>query len=110
MVAVSAAPVVAASAAAPAPAAIEVEDEGVAVRLKTVSVPSGFEDVFAAAEHVVSRYFRERKDHPEHGTISPVGAGSRMGERRSRTSKTRMKLTTALMMSMRALASMVSGP
>ena len=40
-----------------------------AAGLKTVSVPSGFEDVFAAAEHVVSRYFRERKDHPEHGTI-----------------------------------------
>ncbi len=41
--------------------------------LKTVSVPSGFEDVFAAAEHVVSRYFRERKDHPEHGTIEISG-------------------------------------
>lgn len=42
-------------------------------RLKTVSVPAGFEDLFGAAEHVVSRYFRERRDHPEHGTIEISG-------------------------------------
>ncbi len=42
-------------------------------RLRTVRVPAGVEDLFAAAEHVVSKYFRERKDDPEHGTIEISG-------------------------------------
>src|SRR5688572_29246389 len=41
--------------------------------LRTVSVPAGIEDVFVTAEQVVSRYFRERTDDPEHGTIEISG-------------------------------------
>ncbi len=41
--------------------------------LKTVSVPAPMAELFSAAEAVVSKYFRERKDHPEHGTIEISG-------------------------------------
>lgn len=41
--------------------------------LRSVRVPAAFESLFAAAEQVVSRYFRERKDDPEHGTIEISG-------------------------------------
>ena len=37
--------------------------------LKTVSVPAEMAPLFRHAEEVVSRYFRERLDQPEHGTI-----------------------------------------
>ena len=37
--------------------------------LKTVSVPSEMAPLFRHAEEVVSRYFRERLDRPEHGSI-----------------------------------------
>ncbi|HTL98435.1 MAG TPA: ATP-binding protein [Holophagaceae bacterium] len=37
--------------------------------LKTVSVPPAMAPLFRHAEEVVSRYFRERKDQPEHGSI-----------------------------------------
>jgi two-component system cell cycle sensor histidine kinase/response regulator CckA len=41
--------------------------------LKTVRVPSSMEAPFIDAERLVSRYFRERKDDPEHGTIEIHG-------------------------------------
>jgi len=41
--------------------------------LDTVSVPPPMEELFSAAEAVVSRYFRERRDDPEHGTIEISG-------------------------------------
>ena len=41
--------------------------------LKTVRVPDGIAAPFAEAEEVVSRYFRLRKDDPEHGTIEIAG-------------------------------------
>src|SRR5205085_1282357 len=46
---------------------------GAAMTLRTVRVPAGIEDVFKTAEEVVSRYFRERTDDPEHGTIEISG-------------------------------------
>ena len=41
--------------------------------LKTVTVPSQMEPLFRHAEEVVSRYFRERQDRPEEGTIEIFG-------------------------------------
>jgi signal transduction histidine kinase len=41
--------------------------------LKTARVPPGFEEVFASAERVVSRYFDERVEDPTHGTIEIAG-------------------------------------
>jgi len=41
--------------------------------LRTVRVPVEFEPAFAAAEEVVSRYFRARREDPEHGTIEIFG-------------------------------------
>ncbi|HET6330310.1 MAG TPA: ATP-binding protein [Holophagaceae bacterium] len=41
--------------------------------LKTVAVPSQMEPLFRHAEEVVSRYFRERQDRPEEGTIEIFG-------------------------------------
>ena len=41
--------------------------------LKTVRVPAEIEPIFAAAEEAVSRFFRSRKDDPEHGTIEILG-------------------------------------
>ncbi|HEY2511813.1 MAG TPA: ATP-binding protein [Polyangiaceae bacterium] len=41
--------------------------------LKTVRVPAGMEAPFIEAERHVSRYFRDRKDDPEHGTIEIFG-------------------------------------
>ncbi|HXC18072.1 MAG TPA: ATP-binding protein [Holophagaceae bacterium] len=41
--------------------------------LRTVAVPSQMEPLFRHAEEVVSRYFRERKDQPEQGTIEIFG-------------------------------------
>ena len=41
--------------------------------MKTVSVPESMQDLFAAAEEVVSRFFRERVDDPGHGTIEIHG-------------------------------------
>jgi two-component system cell cycle sensor histidine kinase/response regulator CckA len=43
------------------------------VGLKTVRVPSSIEAPFAQAEEVVSKYFRDRKDDPTHGTIEIFG-------------------------------------
>lgn len=41
--------------------------------LETVRVPPEMEDVFARAEAIVSSYFRERCDDPQHGTIEIQG-------------------------------------
>jgi two-component system cell cycle sensor histidine kinase/response regulator CckA len=41
--------------------------------LKTVRVPASMEVPFLEAERHVSRYFRDRKDDPEHGTIEIFG-------------------------------------
>ena len=41
--------------------------------LRTVRVPPELEGVFGAAEEVVSRYFRERRDDPTRGTIEIHG-------------------------------------
>ena len=41
--------------------------------LKTVRVPGTMEAPFLEAERHVSRYFRDRKDDPEHGTIEIFG-------------------------------------
>jgi signal transduction histidine kinase/CheY-like chemotaxis protein len=41
--------------------------------LKTVRVPEPIEGPFAQAEEIVSKYFRERKDDPGHGTIEIFG-------------------------------------
>ncbi len=41
--------------------------------LKTVRVPPSMEAPFLEAERHVSRYFRDRKDDPEHGTIEIFG-------------------------------------
>ncbi|MBL9018207.1 MAG: hypothetical protein JNL83_28730, partial [Myxococcales bacterium] len=41
--------------------------------LKTVRVPAGMEELFLRAEAVVSRFFHEREDRPEHGTIEIFG-------------------------------------
>ena len=41
--------------------------------LKTVRVPAQMEGAFLDAERHVSRYFRDRKDDPEHGTIEIFG-------------------------------------
>jgi two-component system cell cycle sensor histidine kinase/response regulator CckA len=41
--------------------------------VKTVRVPESMQGLFAAAEDVVSRYFAERNDDPEHGTIEIHG-------------------------------------
>ena len=41
--------------------------------LKTVRVPVSMQAPFAEAERHVSRYFRDRKDDPEHGTIEIFG-------------------------------------
>ncbi|UJR83317.1 ATP-binding protein [Sandaracinus amylolyticus] len=41
--------------------------------LRTVRVPTPHEALFAQAEEVVSRYFRARRDDPEHGTIEISG-------------------------------------
>ncbi len=41
--------------------------------LKTVRVPAEIEPIFAAAEEAVSSFFKNRKDHPEHGTIEILG-------------------------------------
>ena len=41
--------------------------------LNTVRVPPELGDLFCAAEQVVSRYFRERRDDPGHGTIEIFG-------------------------------------
>jgi two-component system cell cycle sensor histidine kinase/response regulator CckA len=43
------------------------------VGLKTVRVPPSIEGPFAQAEEVVSKYFRDRKDDPGHGTIEIFG-------------------------------------
>ncbi len=42
-------------------------------QLKTVRVPPVIAGPFAAAEEVVSRYFRLRRDDPEHGSIEIAG-------------------------------------
>ena len=41
--------------------------------LKTVRVPPEMEAAFAQAEELVARYFRDRHDDPEHGTIEIFG-------------------------------------
>lgn len=41
--------------------------------LQTVSVPPGMASLFARAEAVVSSYFQERQDRPEHGSIEIFG-------------------------------------
>jgi two-component system cell cycle sensor histidine kinase/response regulator CckA len=41
--------------------------------LKTVKVPKAIEGPFTEAEEIVSKYFRERKDDPNHGTIEIFG-------------------------------------
>jgi len=41
--------------------------------LETVRVPAELAEVFAQAEEVVSRYFRERRDDPSHGSIEIHG-------------------------------------
>jgi signal transduction histidine kinase len=41
--------------------------------LKTVRVPPEFAPLFTQAEEIVSRYFRDRRDDPEHGTIEIFG-------------------------------------
>jgi len=41
--------------------------------VKTVRVPDSMQGLFAAAEEVVSRFFRERVDDPAHGTIEIHG-------------------------------------
>jgi signal transduction histidine kinase len=41
--------------------------------LKTVRVPEGIAAPFAAVEELVSRFFRDRKDDPQHGTIEIFG-------------------------------------
>jgi signal transduction histidine kinase len=41
--------------------------------LRTVRVPADIEGPFAAVEDLVSRYFRDRKDDPAHGTIEIFG-------------------------------------
>jgi two-component system, cell cycle sensor histidine kinase and response regulator CckA len=46
---------------------------GVAGQLRTVRVPESIAAPFAAAEEVVSRYFRLRRDDPEHGAIEIAG-------------------------------------
>jgi len=44
------------------------------VALRTVRVPDGMKALFSRAEAVVSRFFREREDHPERGTLEIFGA------------------------------------
>ena len=46
--------------------------------LNTVRVPAELGDLFCAAEQVVSRYFRERRDDPSHGTIEIFGASIKL--------------------------------
>src|SRR5262245_43193165 len=41
--------------------------------LRTVRVPDSIAAPFRAAEEIVSRYFRQRKDDAEHGTIEIAG-------------------------------------
>jgi two-component system cell cycle sensor histidine kinase/response regulator CckA len=41
--------------------------------LKTVRVPEAIAAPFAAVEELVSRFFRERRDDPQHGTIEIFG-------------------------------------
>ena len=41
--------------------------------MHTVRAPKALQDIFSAAELVVSRYFQARKDDPEHGTIEISG-------------------------------------
>jgi two-component system, cell cycle sensor histidine kinase and response regulator CckA len=43
------------------------------VALKTVKVPAGMEPLFAKAEELVSRFFRDRRDDPARGTIEIFG-------------------------------------
>lgn len=43
------------------------------MRLKTVRVPETIAAPFAAVEDLVSRFFRERRDDPQHGTIEIFG-------------------------------------
>jgi two-component system cell cycle sensor histidine kinase/response regulator CckA len=46
---------------------------GASGRLRTVKVPAPFAPVFTAAQDYVSRYFRDRVEDPEKGTISISG-------------------------------------
>jgi two-component system cell cycle sensor histidine kinase/response regulator CckA len=46
---------------------------GLVMALKTVRVPAQMEALFLDAERHVSRYFQDRKDDPEHGTIEIFG-------------------------------------
>jgi signal transduction histidine kinase len=46
---------------------------GASMGLRTVKVPPEMEALFARAEELVSRYFRDRHDDPEHGTIEIFG-------------------------------------
>ena len=41
--------------------------------LNTVKVPAGMEPLFAKAEELVSRFFQDRRDDPERGTIFDLG-------------------------------------
>src|SRR5262245_7479581 len=41
--------------------------------MQTVRVPQEVAELFARAEQVVSRYFRERREDPSHGTIEISG-------------------------------------
>ena len=41
--------------------------------LDTVKVPPGMEPLFAKAEELVSRFFRDRRDDPRRGTIEIFG-------------------------------------
>ena len=45
--------------------------------LKTVRVPPEFEPAFRGAEELVSRFFADRRDDPEHGTIEVFGESRR---------------------------------
>jgi two-component system cell cycle sensor histidine kinase/response regulator CckA len=45
----------------------------VAMTLKTVRVPPELEPLFARAEEIVSRYFRDQRSDPQHGTIEIFG-------------------------------------
>jgi len=47
--------------------------ESVGEALLTVKVPGPFEPVLAAAQAYVRRYFSDRQEHPEKGTISISG-------------------------------------
>jgi len=50
-----------------------VADETRGPSLKTVRVPREMEPLFAKAEEMVSKFFNNRKDDPEHGTIEIFG-------------------------------------